>query len=359
MSANAPKNGGSNGRSNGGMKAGTALPVLTKKDFQTDQEVRWCPGCGDYAILNAVQQVFPTLGIPRERFVIVSGIGCSSRFPYYMDTYGFHTIHGRAPAIATGIKLANPELSVWIATGDGDALSIGGNHIIHSLRRNVDLKILMFNNKIYGLTKGQYSPTSEQFKKTKSTPYGSLDRPFDPIALALGAGATFVARTVDVIVPHMKEVLQQAAAHRGSAFIEILQNCNIFNDGAWDGWVDRELRDDRLVAFEDGKPLLFGKERHRAVVRGETGLAVADFDPAAPPANLVTYDATREDPALAFELAHFGNHPEHPMPIGVFRSVAYPTFERLVHEQMDQVRAKKGAGSLEELITSGETWVVK
>jgi 2-oxoglutarate ferredoxin oxidoreductase subunit beta len=362
MSLNGPKNGGAgsgtNGGSNGGAKAATVSTALTKKDFQTDQEVRWCPGCGDYAILNAVQQVFPTLGIPRERFVLVSGIGCSSRFPYYMNTYGFHTIHGRAPAIATGIKLANPDLSVWIATGDGDALSIGGNHIIHSLRRNVDLKILMFNNKIYGLTKGQYSPTSEQFKKTKSTPYGSLDRPFDPIALALGAGATFVARTVDVMVPHMKEILVQAAAHKGSAFIEILQNCNIFNDGAWDSWVDRELRDDRLVALEHGKPLLFGKAGNRGVVRGEAGLSVTEIDPANPPGGLLTYDAKREDPGLAFEVAHFGNHPDHPMPIGVFRSVPYPSFERLVHEQMDQVRAAKGPGSLEDLITSGETWVV-
>jgi 2-oxoglutarate ferredoxin oxidoreductase subunit beta len=363
MSAN-PETAGSKGATvgDGGAKgsngAGAATVALTKKDFQTDQEVRWCPGCGDYAILNAVQQVFPTLGIPREKFVFVSGIGCSSRFPYYMNTYGFHTIHGRAPAIATGIKIANPDLQVWIATGDGDALSIGGNHLIHALRRNIDLKILMFNNKIYGLTKGQYSPTSEQFKKTKSTPYGSPDRPFDPIALALGAGATFVARGVDVMIPHLKEILQQAANHRGSAFVEILQNCNIFNDGAWEAWVERELRDDRLVGLEHGKPLVFGKESKRAVVRTEEGLRVAPFDAAAPPAGLVTHDASREDPALAFELAHFGNHPNHPMPIGVFRSISHPTFEVLVKEQMATVRAKKGPGSLEELITAGETWVV-
>ncbi|MDM7915583.1 MAG: 2-oxoacid:ferredoxin oxidoreductase subunit beta, partial [Candidatus Eisenbacteria bacterium] len=212
------------------MSANPVETKRTKKEFQTDQEVRWCPGCGDYAILNAVQSVFPELPIPREKFVVVSGIGCSSRFPYYMNTFGFHTIHGRAPAIATGIKIANPELSVWVATGDGDALSIGGNHLIHALRRNIDLKILMFNNRIYGLTKGQYSPTSEQFKKTKSTPFGSVDRPFDPIALALGAGATFVARSIDIFAPHLKETLRAAAEHKGSAFIEILQNCNIFND---------------------------------------------------------------------------------------------------------------------------------
>jgi len=211
----------------------TTLPVYTKKDFQTDQEVRWCPGCGDYAILSAVQSVFPELGIPKEKFVVVSGIGCSSRFPYYMNTYGFHTIHGRAPAVATGLKLTRPDLEVWVATGDGDALSIGGNHTIHMIRRNVGLKVLLFNNKIYGLTKGQYSPTSEMGKKAKSTPYGSVDRPFNPLSLALGAEATFVARSVDVFQSHLKATLKRAAAHQGTAFIEILQNCYIFNDGAW------------------------------------------------------------------------------------------------------------------------------
>ena len=209
------------------------LPPLTKKDFQTDQEVRWCPGCGDYAILSAVQSVFPELGIRKENFVVVSGIGCSSRFPYYMNTYGFHSIHGRAPAVATGVKIANPELEVWMATGDGDALAIGGNHTIHMLRRNVGVKVLLFNNRIYGLTKGQYSPTSEFHKVTKSTPYGSADRPFNPVSLAIGSEATFVARSVDVFQSHLKDTLRHAAAHKGSAFVEILQNCNIFNDGAW------------------------------------------------------------------------------------------------------------------------------
>ena len=235
------------------------LPAYTKKDFQSDQEVRWCPGCGDYAILSAVQSVFPELGVPREKFVVVSGIGCSSRFPYYMNTFGFHTIHGRAPAVATGIKIARPDLEVWVATGDGDALSIGGNHTIHMLRRNVGIKVLLFNNRIYGLTKGQYSPTSELGKKAKSTPYGSLDRPFNPLSLALGAEATFVARSVDVFQPHLKAVLRKAAAHQGSAFVEMLQNCNIFNDGAWDDLTDKELRDDDTIALEHGKPLVFGK----------------------------------------------------------------------------------------------------
>ena len=250
------------------------LPAYTKKDFQSDQEVRWCPGCGDYAILSAVQSVFPELGIPREKFVIVSGIGCSSRFPYYVNTFGFHSIHGRAPAVATGVKIARPDLEVWVATGDGDSLSIGGNHTIHMLRRNVGIKVLLFNNRIYGLTKGQYSPTSELGKKAKSTPYGSLDRPFNPLSLALGAEATFVARSVDIFQPHLKAVLRKAAAHQGSAFVEVLQNCNIFNDGAWEGLTDKELRDDATLALEHGKPLVFGKGRDKGIRRNGLALEV-------------------------------------------------------------------------------------
>jgi 2-oxoglutarate ferredoxin oxidoreductase subunit beta len=331
---------------------------LTKKDFQTDQEVRWCPGCGDYAILSAIQLVFPELGIPKENFVVVSGIGCSSRFPYYMNTFGFHTIHGRAPAIASGIKLANPELSVWIATGDGDALSIGGNHLIHALRRNMDLKILMFNNRIYGLTKGQYSPTSEQFKKTKSTPYGSLDRPFEPLSLALGAGATFVARSVDVFGPHLREVLRRAAAHRGSAFIEILQNCNIFNDGAWEQWTDREVRDDQVIQIEDGKPLVYGKGRGRGILRTENDLRTVDLGADYSEKDLVVYNSRREDPAMAFEMATTMTRPGFPLPIGVFRDVDVPSFERLAHDQMRQVREKEGPGSLAAVVSAGDTWEV-
>jgi 2-oxoglutarate/2-oxoacid ferredoxin oxidoreductase subunit beta len=331
---------------------------LTKKDFQTDQEVRWCPGCGDYAILSAVQSVFPELGIPKEKFVIVSGIGCSSRFPYYMNTYGFHTIHGRAPAIATGIKVMNPDLSVWIATGDGDALSIGGNHIIHAMRRNVDVKVLMFNNRIYGLTKGQYSPTSEQHKRTKSSPYGSLERPFEPISLALGAGATFVARSIDVFGPHLKEVLRRAAGHRGSAFIEILQNCNIFNDGAWDSWTDRESREERILYLEHNKPLTFGKDRKHGIARAACDLKAVELGAEYAEKDLVLHDEHREDAALAFELAQFGRRPENPMPIGIFRSVDIPPFDALVHDQMREVRERLGRGSLESLIASGETWEV-
>src|SRR6188472_1448610 len=233
--------------------------TLTKKDFQTDQEVRWCPGCGDYAILSSVQAVFPELGIPKEKFVVVAGIGCSSRFPYYMNTFGFHTIHGRAPAVATGLKLMRPELEVWIATGDGDALSIGGNHLIHTLRRNVGVKIMMFNNRIYGLTKGQYSPTSEVGKRTKSTPYGSVDYPFNALSVAIGAGATFAARSVDVFMPHLKATLKAAAAHKGTAFVEIYQNCNIFNDKAFANITEKESREDSAVYLESGKPLVFGK----------------------------------------------------------------------------------------------------
>jgi len=336
-------------------------PTLAKKDFQSNQEVRWCPGCGDYAVLNAVQTVFPELGIPREQFVVVSGIGCSSRFPYYVNTFGFHTIHGRAPAIATGIKLANPDLSVWIATGDGDALSIGGNHIIHALRRNVDLKILMFNNRIYGLTKGQYSPTSEQFKKTKSTPYGSIDRPFEPLALALGAGATFVARSVDVFSQHLRDVLRRAAAHRGSAFIEILQNCPIFNDGAFDEWTDREVRDDKLVNLEHGKPLVFGKEKKFGIARKESGLRAVPLNgdgEGVGDRGLVVHDALRDDPTLAFEIAHAAGKDGFPLPIGVFREVAYPTFERLANDQIRVLREELGPGSLEKLLAGGETWDV-
>jgi 2-oxoglutarate/2-oxoacid ferredoxin oxidoreductase subunit beta len=249
----------------------TYLPVLTKKEFQTDQEIRWCPGCGDYAILAAVQAVFPELGIKRENFVVVSGIGCSSRFPYYMNTFGFHTIHGRAPAVATGLKAIRPDLEVWVATGDGDALSIGGNHTIHMLRRNVGLKVLLFNNRIYGLTKGQYSPTSEIGKKAKSTPYGSLDRPFNPISLAIGAEATFVARSVDVFQVHLKDTLKQAAAHHGSAFVEILQNCNIFNDGAWTGITEKDARSEHVIQLEHGKPLVFGKNRDKGIRRKSDG----------------------------------------------------------------------------------------
>lgn len=332
-------------------------PVLTRKDFQTDQEVRWCPGCGDYAILNAVQQVFPELGIPREKFVVVSGIGCSSRFPYYMNTYGFHSIHGRAPAVATGLKLSRPELEVWIATGDGDALSIGGNHLIHTLRRNVGVKILMFNNRIYGLTKGQYSPTSELGKRTKSTPAGSADYPFNPLSLALGAGATFVARTVDIYLQHQKEVLRRAAAHKGTAFVEIYQNCNIFNDKAFDYMTDKPVRDDAAIYLEHGKPLVFGKEKNRGIRMRGTEMEVIELGGEYSESDCLVWNESLDNPATAFLAAQL-LPPHFPTALGVFRSVDEPTYEERVVGQIEEATAKQGVGRLEDLLRQGDTWTV-
>jgi 2-oxoglutarate ferredoxin oxidoreductase subunit beta len=312
---------------------------LTRKDFVSDQEVRWCPGCGDYSILKAIQTVLPELGVPREKFVFVSGIGCSSRFPYYMNTYGFHSIHGRAPAIATGIKLANPDLEVWVATGDGDALSIGGNHLIHALRRNVDIKIIMFNNRIYGLTKGQYSPTSEFGKRTKSTPFGSVDRPFNPISLALGSEATMVARTVDVFPAHMRETLARVARHRGSAFVEILQNCNVFNDGAWLTITDKAVRDDAALQIEHGKPLTFGKERNRGIRLVGTELQVVEFPADEPPDDLLVHEEEDLDATVAYILSRM-------IP------------PNSVHDQIEEIRSH-ATPDLAKLIRGPETWEVK
>jgi 2-oxoglutarate ferredoxin oxidoreductase subunit beta len=330
-----------------------AKPALTRKDFQSDQEVRWCPGCGDYSILAQVQKVMPELGIPRENVVFISGIGCSSRFPYYMNTYGFHTIHGRAPAVATGLKLTRPDLQVWVATGDGDALSIGGNHFIHMLRRNVDLKILLFNNRIYGLTKGQYSPTSEIGKKAKSTPYGSIDAPFNPLQLALGAAASFVARSIDVEPVHLQQVLHRAAAHKGSAFVEILQNCNVFNDGAFEHITDKTKKDDMELKLEHGKPLLFAKGKKgvrlngfkaEVVTLGENGITEKD---------LIVWDE-KSAPELSFLIASL----DAPTPIGVFHAIDRPVHHELEVAQQQQVVAQKGEGSLEKLLNAGDTWVV-
>jgi 2-oxoglutarate ferredoxin oxidoreductase subunit beta len=337
----------------------TTLPVQTKKDFQTDQEVRWCPGCGDYAILSAVQSVFPELGIPREKFVVVSGIGCSSRFPYYMNTFGFHTIHGRAPAVATGLKVARPELEVWVATGDGDALSIGGNHTIHMLRRNVGLKVLLFNNRIYGLTKGQYSPTSEIGKKAKSTPYGSIDRPFNVLSLALGAEATFVARSVDVFQPHLKAVLRRAAAHQGTAFIEILQNCNIFNDGAWESLTEKEVKDDHTILLEHGKPLVFGKNKDKGIRMRGIGLEVVSLGNGVTESDLIVHDEAHPNPAYAFLLSRMDGAPGFPTPLGVLRAVEAPRYEAGMNDQLRQVVAKKGKGDLGQLLRAGDTWEVR
>lgn len=336
--------------------AEVALPALKKKDFVSDQEVRWCPGCGDYAILNAVQQVFPEIGVPRENIAVVSGIGCSSRFPYYMNTYGFHSIHGRAPAIATGLKVSRPELSVWVATGDGDALSIGGNHLIHTMRRNVGIKILLFNNQIYGLTKGQYSPTSEVGKKTKSTPFGSVDRPFNPISMALGAECTFVARTVDVYQKHMKEVLHRAAAHKGTAFVEILQNCNIFNDRAFAQMTDKANRDDNQVVLEQGKPLIFGKDRQRGIRMNKYLPEVVDLDGSVSEDELVIHDETRPA-AYAFLLSRM-LAPKYPKPIGIFRAVDVEPYEDGVTAQVKSTTEKLGEGTIKSLLESGDTWTV-
>ncbi len=335
------------------------LPKLTKKDFQTDQEVRWCPGCGDYAILSAVQAIFPELGIPREKFVVVSGIGCSSRFPYYMNTFGFHSIHGRAPAVASGVKINRPDLEVWVATGDGDGLSIGGNHMIHMLRRNVGIKVLLFNNRIYGLTKGQYSPTSELGKKAKSTPFGSTDRPFNPLSLAIGAEATFVARSVDVFQPHLKSVLKSAAAHKGSAFIEVLQNCNIFNDGAWESLTDKSVRSDHVIELEHGKPLIFGKNRDKGIRRKGLELEVVPLGNGTSEKDLVVHDEQNPNPAYAFLLSRMEMLPGFPTPIGVFRNWSEPRYEDLIADQIKQVIAKRGQGDLMALLNAGDTWEVK
>jgi 2-oxoglutarate/2-oxoacid ferredoxin oxidoreductase subunit beta len=330
------------------------LPVLTAKDFKPDQEVRWCPGCVDYSILAQVQRVFPTLGIPRENFAIVSGIGCSSRFPYYMNTYGVHGIHGRAPAIATGLKLARPELSVWVVTGDGDALAIGGNHLMHALRRNTSLKILLLNNRIYGLTKGQTSPTSEFGKKTKSTPAGSVEYPLRPVDIALGAGATFVARVMGNDAQMVPEVLRRAARHDGAAFIEFFQNCVIFNDGAFDELTDPANKADVQLRLEHGKPLRFGKDGSKGLVMGEDGnpavVSVADV----PAARLLVHDETSDTlPALLSRL----NPPDFPLPLGILRAVEREPYERLVRKQIDDARAKRPT-TLEAVLNEGQTWTV-
>ncbi|MBW2268191.1 MAG: 2-oxoacid:ferredoxin oxidoreductase subunit beta [Deltaproteobacteria bacterium] len=334
---------------------------ITQKDFSSDQDVRWCPGCGDYSILANVQRVMPELGVRRENFVFVSGIGCSSRFPYYMNTYGFHTIHGRAPSIATGIKCARPELSVWVVTGDGDGMSIGGNHLLHTIRRNVDIQILLFNNRVYGLTKGQYSPTSRVGMNTKSSPEGSIDYPIQPLAFALGAGATFVARTVDVDAPHLQETLRRAHEHRGTAFVEILQNCHVFNDDEWIEVEDRKQRIDAGMKVVDGAPLVYGSEGARRGIRIEDGvpsvIELADGqDPVA--AGVAVHRERYETPAYAFALASLAR-PEFPLPTGVFRAIENPSYEALLSAQVASARVQRGKGDLEALLSSGDTWTVE
>jgi 2-oxoglutarate ferredoxin oxidoreductase subunit beta len=332
---------------------------LTKKDFASDQETRWCPGCGDYAILATVQSLMPELGVPPERTVFVSGIGCAGRFVYYMDTYGVHGIHGRAPALASGLATARPDLSVWVVTGDGDALSIGGNHLIHALRRNVAIKILLFNNQIYGLTKGQYSPTSEIGKVTKSTPFGSQDHPFNPVALALGAEATFVARTVDTDRAHAAEVLRAAAEHQGSAFVEIYQNCNVFNDGAFDAVRDKDKKAKNQIVLRHGEPIRFGENAERGVARDAAGhLEIVDVADVGEDA-LVVHDVHRHDPSLAFSLAHLAERPTGPTPIGIFRSIERQVYGDVFGRELDAARANVTDEDLAALLGAGDTWTVE
>ncbi len=332
--------------------------ILTARDYASDQDVRWCPGCGDFSILAAMKKVLPAIGVPPEKLVFISGIGCSSRFPYYLNTYGIHGIHGRAPAIATGLKAVRPDLQVWVITGDGDALSIGGNHLMHAIRRNMDINILLFNNRIYGLTKGQYSPTSPLGKVTKSTPMGTIDNPVYPLSVAIGCEATFVARTVDINPRHLEMVLKRAAAHRGTAFVEIYQNCNVFNDGAWAYASDRTEKLDNIVELEHGQPLVFGKARDKGirlrglepeVVRLGSGLSEDE---------LLVHDEQAPEPSLAYLLSRM-RHPEFPEPIGVLRAVDRPKYDQLLNDQIEEARKHAGNGDLAELFSSGETWSVE
>ncbi len=332
---------------------------FTAKELQTDQDVRWCPGCGDYSILKQVQKVLPETGIPREDIVIISGIGCSSRFPYYMNTYGMHSIHGRAPAFASGLKAMRPELSVWIVTGDGDALSIGGNHFIHLLRRNFDVNLLLFNNQIYGLTKGQYSPTSEENKVTKSTPFGSIDHPFNPVALALGADATFVARSVDRDPAHLQAMLRRSHAHKGTSFLEIYQNCNIFNDGAFAAFTDKNVKEDHILLLEHGQPLIFGKEGKKGIRLNGTMPEVVELNGHFSPDDLWIHD--EHDLGKALILSRFFLDPVQggmPRPFGVFYESSRPTYEDVLNQQIEAVKERTGPGDLNALLRGKRTWTV-
>jgi len=342
------------------MKGTSQIPVqkYTAKDFSSDQDVRWCPGCGDYSILAQTQRVMPDLGIPKHKMVFVSGIGCSSRFPYYMDTYGFHSIHGRATAIASGLKIARPDLSVWVVTGDGDGMSIGGNHFIHLMRRNLDLQVLLFNNQIYGLTKGQYSPTSEMGKVTKSTPYGSVDYPFNPASLALGASATFVARTLDRDPKHLQAIIKRAAEHKGTSFVEIYQNCNVFNDGAFFQFTEKETKSDNVVYLEHGKPLVFGKEMDKGVKLNGFNLEVVSLKDGKHSVNdLLVHN--EKDTTLSFMLADMTYKPHLPRPVGIFLAIDRPVYEVEMERQISFAQEKRGVGDIKKLLNSGETWIVQ
>ena len=335
----------------------TAVKTYTRADFSSDQSVRWCPGCGDYAVLAQTQKVFPDLGVAKENFVFISGIGCSSRFPYYMDTFGFHTIHGRATAIASGVKLSNPDLSVWVVTGDGDGLSIGGNHTIHLLRRNLDINVMLFNNRIYGLTKGQYSPTSEAGKITKSTPFGSLDRPFNPSTLAMGANSTFVARTIDKETKHMQEMIKRAYGHKGTSFLEIYQNCNIFNDGAFAPFTDKDTKSDKVLRLENGQPMTFGVEQTKGIrLDGNTPIVV-DIGDKWSLDDVLVHDES--DYVIASLLSNLTYQPDFPDPIGVIYAIDSPTYEDLMVDQINAAIEMKGAESVQNMLNTGDTWVVE
>ncbi|QVL33460.1 2-oxoacid:ferredoxin oxidoreductase subunit beta [Telmatocola sphagniphila] len=338
--------------------AASPLPTLTAKDLASDQEIRWCPGCGDYSILAQMKKALTTVGVPREKMVFVSGIGCSSRFPYYMNTYGFHTIHGRAPTFATGLRLARPDLQVWVVTGDGDGLSIGGNHLIHALRRNVDIKVLLFNNEIYGLTKGQYSPTSRLGTKTKSSPQGSIDKPLRPLSVALAAEASFVARTIDIDVQHLTNTLQRAAAHKGSAFIEIYQNCKIFNDGVFEYTTDKSVKSDNVLYLEHGKPMIYGKDRNKGIRLNGLSLESVAIGNGVQIDDLLMHDEKADEPTLASLLSRMVC-PDLPECVGVLRSVQRPTLEELQQKQMDDLIKARGPGDLEKLFKNDDLWVVE
>ena len=339
------------------MSESTTQATYTRKDFTSDQAVRWCPGCGDYAILAQTQKVFPDLGRKKEDFVFISGIGCSSRFPYYMDTYGFHTIHGRAPAIASGVKISRPDLSVWVVTGDGDGLSIGGNHTIHMLRRNLDMNVMLFNNRIYGLTKGQYSPTSEVGKVTKSTPMGSLDIPFNPLSLALGAGSTFIARTIDKETKHLQEMITESYKHKGTSFMEIYQNCNIFNDGAFSSLTDRDTKADTVLWLEDGQPLVFGSEKSKGIRLDGNKPVVVEIGDKWSTEDLLVHD--KSDYVIASLLANMTYLPDFPDPVGIFYSIQSPTYEDMLTDQISDAIKHKPKASVQDILNSGDTWTVK
>ena len=339
------------------MSTDTSLPVLKAADFASDQEVRWCPGCGDYSILAQMKKILPAMGVPPENTVFVSGIGCSSRFPYYMNTYGIHSIHGRAPAMATGLKTARPDLFVWVITGDGDALSIGGNHLMHAIRRNLDINIVLFNNQIYGLTKGQYSPTSPLGKVTKSTPMGAVDNPLHPLSIAIGCEGTFIARAIDIRIKHLGMVLSRAAEHKGTAFVEVYQNCNVFNDGAFQYATDRDTKADTVLELEHGKPLIFGKNRDKGIRLNGMEPEVVELGKGISEDDLLFHDEKATEPSLAYLLSRM-RQPEFPEPIGVFRAVDHPRYEEQVNQQIVDAKAQNGEGDLDALFRTGNTWKV-